>query len=138
MHIAATVVIGRDADDVPGARALVATALELVGTSSDDCADLTVAVSEAVTNAVEHAASGEDVVLTIDLTRERAEIVVRDEGRGFVPPESPEMPDPQATAGRGLALMRLLVDEVDVESSPGQGTIVRIRHQLRGLVSAGC
>jgi len=136
MHIAATLVLGRDADDVPGVRALAATALELCGAPPEVCSDLCVALSEALTNAVEHA-GGNQIVVELDITPHRCELTVRDTGLGFQPPSAPEMPDPHATEGRGLALMKLLAEDVQVRSSPGRGTVVRIRQSLRERVPSG-
>jgi serine/threonine-protein kinase RsbW len=60
-------------------------------------------------------------------------ITVRDEGQGF---DSRAVPDPTEAQrlllphGRGLHLMRALMDEVSFEEN---GTVVRMRKQMRPL-----
>jgi serine/threonine-protein kinase RsbW len=90
-----------------------------------DTVDLAIAVSEALTNAVEHAyvdaaASGE-VQLTVQRHLDDGlEVEVRDDGRGVKPrPDSPG-------AGLGLPLMATAAERLEIERRPGGGTRVRM------------
>jgi anti-anti-sigma factor len=89
------------------------------GASDEEAYDLVLAVSEAVTNVIEHAytSSGGQVEVEGTIRKGLARIVVRDRGR-WRPPRSDE-------GGRGLLLMQGLVDKVDVTSDTG-GTEVRL------------
>ncbi len=101
---------------------------------SDRVEDLRVAVSEAVTNAVEaHKAAGTDSHIEVHCFTEgnHVEVTVRDRGPGFDPDSLPVMPDPASPErlffedGLGIPLMKRLVDKTDIETS-GDGTLVRL------------
>jgi anti-sigma regulatory factor (Ser/Thr protein kinase) len=130
MDVDATITLERGSGEVPGVRALLGTALEACEAPPMVATDLCVALSEALTNAVRHGA-GDVITVSWRITPTRCEISVRDEGPGFAPPENPTMPEPDALAGRGLPLMNVLADEVDVRSAPGRGTEVYIAQALR-------
>jgi serine/threonine-protein kinase RsbW len=87
--------------------------------------DLQVAVGEACTNVIRHAAAP---VFTVRVLVGEADVTVEveDRGRG-VDPSALAVPLPaEGPSGRGFALMRALVDAVEVTASPG-GTCVRLR-----------
>jgi serine/threonine-protein kinase RsbW len=114
---------------VPKARHLLLATLHERGADEDLAGDLAIALTEACTNAVAHAgATGYKVSWTI--TRTRCEIEVLDEGGGFTIEDSWVMPSADAVGGRGLALIDTLVDNVSVEAAPGQGTAIRMQHEL--------
>ena len=83
---------------------------------SDRVEDLRVAVSEAVTNAVEaHKAAGTDSHIEVHCFTKgnRVEVTVRDRGPGFDPDEVPVVPDPESPErmffenGLGLSLIHI-------------------------------
>ena len=101
------------------------------GASYDEVDDLKVAVSEACTNAMEHAYPGADKgvgVICIRCTPGEGEIriEVEDGGCGFDPSTAQVVEDsaPEKRGGLGLFLIRKLMDEVEVASQPGGGTRV--------------
>ena len=105
--------------------------------------DLAVAVSEALSNAAVHGNRLQreaDVLITIDVTpQERAVIEVKDAGEGF---DSGSLVDPTeprhllAPAGRGVYLMRRLVDEVHYNRKGNRVRLVMERRKPRGRPSA--
>jgi anti-sigma regulatory factor (Ser/Thr protein kinase) len=102
-------------------------AVEL-GLSSEVCYQVKLAVSEAVTNAIQHGSSSPDAPVRITISEEPGAMVVEvlDTGR-FVPrvTRRGDMPE----SGRGLEFMRLMMDEVDLD--PGdQGTRLRLVKRL--------
>lgn len=117
------------------ARLVITGAANIEPTFSDDrLEDLRIAVSEAVTNAIEaHASSGaeERVVLRCDLAEDRIEVEVTDKGAGFDPDDLDAAPDAEHPdrleyeSGLGIPLMRVLVDETEFRASP-TGTAVRL------------
>jgi len=123
------------ADYVALVRVVLAAAASIEPDSRDDrIDDLRVAVSEAVTNAVEsHRAAGTDSHIEVRcMTRgHEVEVTVRDRGPGFDPDSLPDMPDPESPErllferGLGLGLMRRLVDRTDIETGD-DGTLVRL------------
>ncbi len=110
-------------DSLAGVRYLLGRWLHGRGATRDEIYDITVAAQEACTNAIEHAYSpgpaGFEV--TGDFAAGRVRIAVRDQGhwrapRGF-------------NRGRGLPMMRALMDTVDVRSTE-EGTEVVLERML--------
>lgn len=116
------------AETVPRVRAMVAAELRRNGTSADVVDRVVLATAEACNNAILHSQSPTYVV-AVDVADEACVVTVRDAGVGFTVPERIEMPAPDAVSRRGLALMRVLVDEVCVRSN-GVGTTVELRQPL--------
>ncbi len=95
--------------------------------------NLIVATMEAVTNAVEHGNQsdpGKTVDLWVEVDDDAISVHVRDYGSGFDPRE---LPDPRTRenllreGGRGVFLMRALVDHVDfVQRQPGTEAIITL------------
>lgn len=101
------------------------------GLDLEEVEDLKVAVSEAVTNVMDHA-YGPDrpgrVVVRFRPASGEMIVEVEDSGVGFdtdkLPATTPPQPGPEG--GLGLFLVRELADHVKVESAPGSGTKVTI------------
>jgi len=104
-------------------RALLRRWLRHVGASDSETAEIVAACGEAATNAVEHSgSSGRDPLeLSGRVEGRTVELTVRDHGVWRPPRED--------RGGRGLPLMRALMDEVDVTSST-EGTTVRVSRTL--------
>lgn len=100
-----------------------------------DQSRIATAVSELTRNVVRYASGGrgEMVVRPIDEPRRGVEIVVRDEGPGI---EDVEVAMREGfTSGQGLGLglpgTKRLVDQMEIDSALGRGTVVTIRKWLR-------
>jgi PAS domain S-box-containing protein len=106
-------------------RALLRRWLRYARGTDREIAEITTACGEAATNAIEHAGArgGVPFELTGSLDRDEVEVTVRDYGAWRAP-----RPGDQ---GRGLSLMRALMDSVEVTPSP-EGTTVRLRRRLNG------
>ena len=98
--------------------------------ADDRIDDLKVAVSEACTNAIEahrQSDTGDNVSIACIEYDDRLVVRVSDQGEGFDPSTLPELPpvtDPERLnfeRGFGIPLIRTLVDDVEIESSP-EGT----------------
>jgi serine/threonine-protein kinase RsbW len=109
--------------------------MEKIGISKEAEEEVEIAIYEALTNAVIHGHHENQekqvhVACRCSLDAEVL-ITVRDEGQGF---DSRAVPDPTEAQrlllphGRGLHLMRALMDEVSFEEN---GTMVRMRKQMR-------
>ncbi|MCX3059182.1 ATP-binding protein [Streptomyces beihaiensis] len=127
----------REAASVPLARRLLVGTMETAGVDPDVSYDLSVALSEACANAVEHgggAAEGETsgaYRVTAYLDGELCRIEVADSGPGFPSLRGrapaavrPAPPPDQAEDGRGLCLIRELADHVHLVNKPGAGGAV--------------
>ncbi|GAT84527.1 anti-sigma regulatory factor, serine/threonine protein kinase [Streptomyces sp. F-3] len=115
---------------MPLARRLLLGTMETAGVDPDVSYDLSVALSEACANAVEHgggAGSSGAYRVTAYLDGEKCRIEVADEGPGF-PPGGHRLPfravHPGAEHGRGLCLIRELADHVRIGRAPGRGGAV--------------
>ncbi|MFN2626937.1 MAG: anti-sigma factor antagonist, partial [Mycobacteriales bacterium] len=93
------------------------------GATAQETDDLVAAVGEAANNVVEHAYGPEGGVLELRGAYDdgRISLLVRDHGQWRPPREVGQ--------GRGLQLMRDLVDEVDLARAP-EGTEVRLSYRL--------
>src|SRR5215213_11374670 len=101
------------------ARLVVAQVGRLAGFGPEDVYDLKLAVTEAATNVIRHAAVGSFQVEYRVLPRV-VEITVADEGGGFDTEKLTGKPGEYG--GFGLAVIRSLVDEVILDSTAGGGT----------------
>jgi anti-sigma regulatory factor (Ser/Thr protein kinase) len=90
----------------------------------DDTAQIALAVSEAITNAVVHAyrddAEVGDVRVVACNEPDRLVVVVRDYGSGMLPrADSPGL-------GLGLPLISQMTDDLQIEAADGTGTLLRM------------
>ena len=102
----------RHAGYVPVLRSLSACLLRDMQVPDDSAQDVQLALSEACSNVVRHAKGIADYSVTVAVSVEGCEIEVRDLGPGFRVSAAPQPHDPEAEAGRGLFLMRALVDDL--------------------------
>jgi len=79
------------------------------GTGADT---VLLAVHEALVNAQRHGGGVTSATAAFD--GDRLVVEVRDRGRGFSVPPSPDLPDPAAETGRGLFLIRRLTASAEV------------------------
>ncbi|MES4902395.1 MULTISPECIES: ATP-binding protein [unclassified Streptomyces] len=135
----------REAASVPLARRLLIGTMETAGVDPEISYDLSVALSEACANAVEHGGgsdgAGGDYRVTAFIDGDTCRIEVTDSGPGF--PRRPSRPDrgdwaktpqahptarqpapAQAEHGRGLFLIEALTDRVRYRDRPGHGGVV--------------
>jgi len=113
----------RERAAVPSARAFVRRALGSAGVPPETAEVVVLAVAEACNNAILHAA-GEAFRVSLVVDGPLVRVTVADSGAGFIPPDRPRMPAPEATGQRGLAIMQALVDHVQVSSTAGGTTVV--------------
>ncbi|MDW8810472.1 ATP-binding protein [Streptomyces scabiei] len=122
----------REAASVPLARRLLIGTMETAGVDPDVSYDLSVALSEACANAVEHGGglsagvTTEAYRVTAYLDGEKCRIEVADSGPGFPhrPPVRPAQAHADAENGRGLCLIRELADHVHIGNKPDHGGAV--------------
>lgn len=132
MRIQFVLYLPRDEVSVPVVRHVCRDALQLLGVESPCIHDIEIAVTEACTNVLKHAAgTKDDYEVSVEVSEERCIIRVVDMGRGF-DHESLATEAVAATAegGRGIQLMRALVDELTFVSKPEAGTVVHLEKSL--------
>jgi len=152
-------VFERELVSVPVMRRVLGDTLRGIGVNAESVDDILLAATEACTNVVLHAgqaAPAYSVAATVD--RAGCRVEVTDDGQGCssppggrppVPPGvrpagpdgrkrhriGPVEPDGQSIAslaesGRGLAIMRACVDDVELRTAPGRGTHVVLDKRL--------
>ncbi|MFD0684190.1 ATP-binding protein [Actinomadura fibrosa] len=118
----------REALSIPVIRRVVGDALRGLGVSEDCVADILVAVSEACTNAIQHARASGDYEVAGSVDDDVCDLKVMDWGRG--PRPAPQDRGVLSESGRGIKIMRALVDDLNIDSSPDRGTVVHLRKRL--------
>jgi len=108
-----------------------------MGFNEDACADLGICATEAAANAILHAHK-EDAGLTVEIRLERypdrIRIAVRDHGQGF---QTETVPDPTLSenllkvGGRGLHVIRALMDDVQVRLLPDGVQVIMTKNLVR-------
>jgi len=92
-----------------------------IGVADAMAADIVLVVNEACSNSIEHAYRGVDTgLIRVEVAQEGGYIVaiISDFGSWQTPPSEP------TTRGRGLAIMRAITDQVELDTS-ASGTTVR-------------
>jgi serine/threonine-protein kinase RsbW len=127
----------REAASVPLARRLLLGTMETAGVDPEISFDLSVALSEACANAVEHAGTATGYSVTARIDGDRCRIEVADSGPGLTNDRFRHPPRPlthrgrHAEHGRGLFLIEALVDHVHFDDRPGHGTVVSFDKVLK-------
>ena len=103
--------------------------------SEEVLADLKLALTEAASNSVRHAYTGDDhagvVEISYELLPDRLVIEVTDEGEGFDPAEERGAPEELSEGGLGIAIIRAIADEVEIGKQPGgRGSRLRFEKAL--------
>ncbi len=126
MNIAFSVRLPVDAQSVPLVRGLVRQALQYLGVVADGIDEISLALSEACANVVQHAGEHEEYQVDVMIDDHDCRISVLDDGRGFDPVAvSARQPTSPLDGGRGLILMRALVDRLDFrETEDGRHGVI--------------
>ena len=120
--------ISADLGRLKEARDFAERAAAEFGLSEDACYEVKLALSEAVSNAIQHGSRSDDAPIRIFVSGEAGALVIEviDTGR-FIPRVTRHGDLPES--GRGLEFMRLMMDEVDLQ--PGSdGTRLRLVKRL--------
>jgi serine/threonine-protein kinase RsbW len=107
------------------ARLSVAAVASRLNFSIDEIEDIKLAVAEACTNAIQHAHGSPYIEIKCEAASGGLRLSVRDYGRGTHPEHirSRELND-ERVGGLGVFLIRSLMDEVDYDVHPDQGTLL--------------
>lgn len=119
------------------ARVAVAAFCTQLNPTLEEVADIKTAVSEAITNSIIHGYDNQVKKIRIECRTEDKTlyVTVSDEGRGI--PDIEKAMEPMFTtrpeldrSGMGFAFMEAFMDDIQVESEVGKGTIVRMRKTI--------
>ena len=136
-----TVSLPSDVNYLDVARMFVSDIGQKVGLSASEIHDLQLAVTEAVTNVIEHAYSGDTdqrIDLAIEKDGECFVVAITDTGQNRFNPATHPDPDLKEylsqcrVGGLGLFLMRKLMDEVEFTSDAQGFNRVRLVKHIKG------
>ena len=118
-------------DNESFARVAVAAFITHLNPTVEETEDVKTAVSEAVTNAIIHGykESGETLVLKVSSFQDELQVEVEDHGVGIPDVEQARQPlfttsTEGERSGMGFTFMETFMDQVEVRSAPGRGTLV--------------
>lgn len=119
------------------ARVTVASFMTALNPTVEEVSDVKTAVSEAVTNAIIHGYESEIHNISIRCRTEGQTLYleVSDEGKGIedikqaMEPLYTSKPELERS-GMGFSFMEAFMDKLEVESSPGMGTVVKMEKTI--------
>ncbi len=128
-------------ENVSTIRLAVTTFASNLNITVDEIVDIKTAVSEAVTNAIEHGYDNKEgniiiVKCNLNVEDESIEIVIKDFGVGIedialaMTPEYTSKPE-EEHAGMGFTIMESFMDEIVVDSTKNEGTEVKLFKKLK-------
>jgi serine/threonine-protein kinase RsbW len=111
----------------------------IAGFDEDSIEAIEISVMEAVENVIDHAGVAADDTLCLRVWQDEDDFIVEIADHGIPWPEAiltgqigREMPPPDASRGRGLAMMRELMDDVIPENGVNGGKTLRlVKHRTR-------
>jgi serine phosphatase RsbU (regulator of sigma subunit)/anti-sigma regulatory factor (Ser/Thr protein kinase) len=112
-----------DPDELAVIRHTLERWLESANVAERDAYRITLATNEACMNAIEHAHGRTDFEVDAAISGDEVDVTVRDQGRW-------RAPRPVGVGGRGLDMMRELMDAVEVTPADN-GTLVRMRRSVK-------
>ena len=131
MEIKLTLALPRDEYSVPVARRVLSRSMDVLGVDQSVVADIELALTEACTNVLDHATETDEYEVSAGIDGTLCIIEVIDRGAGFDhAAKGLADAEPHAEDGRGIQLMRALVDKVTFTSRPQVGTVVHLEKQL--------
>lgn len=127
MNLDVAICLPQEAETVALIRAGITTMLSLFGVTEPCVEDIRLALSEACTNVIDHAAAEDEYEVRVQVNDERCAISVKNTGNHFdADGLEGEMPTPRSPRGRGVAIMHAVMDQVLFTSEPEAGTIVHL------------
>ena len=126
MNVDFSVRLPTDAESVPLVRGLLRQALQYLGVVPHRIEEIVLALTEACANVVRHAGEHEEYQVEVAIDDRVCRISVVDDGDGFAVDEATRRaPDSPLDGGRGLVLMRALVDRLAfVQDENGRHRVV--------------
>jgi serine/threonine-protein kinase RsbW len=125
-------------EEMNAVHALIAEAVKEYGLGEDLAHWLELTISESMINAIRHGNNcdpSKKASLKISAIGDRIEVIVEDQGKGFAldtiadPTDAENLLKP---CGRGILIIRSFMDEVDLTTSEGGGSRLRMVKKLSG------
>lgn len=137
MNIDVAICLPQEAETVSLIRGVLSDALRTFGVDGECVDDISLALSEACTNVLDHAADEDEYEVRLEVDDHQCVISVKNNAGDFDSSNlGNTLPDDSSPRGRGVAIMRAVMDHVELTSEPSIGTIVRLVKTL-SLVDGG-
>jgi len=131
MEFKLTLALPRDHYSVPVARRVLKSSMDALGVLPEVAADIELALTEACTNVLDHAQESDEYEVSAGIDGTACVIEVIDRGDGVDgSAKGLAHAEPGAEDGRGIQLMRALVDKVTFTSRPMVGAVVHLEKKL--------
>ncbi|MCW2607135.1 MAG: putative serine/threonine kinase anti-sigma factor [Frankiales bacterium] len=132
MEIKLTLALPRDALSVPVVRRVLRGAMETLGVVDEVISSIEVALTEAATNVLDHALESDQYEVSAGIDGDLCVIEVVDRETRLFDGDDKGLADAADAAeeGRGIQLIRALVDKVEFTSRPQTGTVVHLEKAL--------
>ncbi|WP_124066107.1 anti-sigma F factor [Clostridium sp. E02] len=121
------------------ARVAVAVFMARLNPTIEEVDDVKTAVSEAVTNAVIHGYQGNGGIIYLEVGVDHQDIIITIKDTGIGIPDIKLAMEPMYTtdpdgarSGMGFSFMEAFMDEVEVISTPDEGTAVTMKKKING------
>lgn len=128
-----TLCLPRDEASVPVVRHVCRDALQMLGVEDGCVGEVELAVTEACTNVLRHVAETDhEYEVSVSINDKQCDIRVIDTAGDLFDHKSKglEEAEPDAEGGRGIFLMRAMVDELQFVSEPESGAVVHLVKRL--------
>ncbi len=128
-----TLCLPRDEASVPVVRHVCRDALKLLGVAEDCVAQIELAVTEACTNVLRHVQeTEEEYEVSVNVNETQCDIRLLDTAGSIFDHDSHGRSEahPEAEGGRGIFIMRAMVDELKFVSEPETGSVVHLVKKL--------
>lgn len=119
------------------ARTTVAVFLTQLDPTLEELADIKTVVSEAVTNSIIHGYENKEGKVVVEVRIEDRDITIKITDYGVGIEDISKAREPLYTSkpelersGMGFAFMEAFMDDLEVESEPGKGTLVRMKKKM--------
>jgi serine phosphatase RsbU (regulator of sigma subunit)/anti-sigma regulatory factor (Ser/Thr protein kinase) len=131
-HTTLRVSLGCDLNAVRPATGVIRTFLQEQGASTEEIHASELALAEACNNAIKyvpHPRAENGILVEVNCSPEHLEFRINDHTEGFDLPEEVQLPDFSAETGRGLYLIRSLMDRVHYFRGRGENCLVMSRRR---------
>ena len=132
MELNLTLCLPRDELSIPVVRQVCKNALAVIGVERSCIGDIEVAITEACANVLQHSDADDEYEVRVQIDDALCVIRVVDSGRGFdfQSLADDHGSDISAESGRGISMIKALVDTVRFESRPEEGVVVHLEKVL--------
>ncbi len=136
LHQTLKVRIANRLEEIPAVSARFEELAEVIQLPAKSVTHILIALDEILSNIVKYASdagAAREVAVSFDISAERVEIEIADDGRPFDPVHDPgEVPETTPRGlpigGRGLMLVRKLMNEIRYEHSGGCNRLTLVKH----------